>query len=160
MVHNLRYQHAWTALRVHTQSPLVPHSQLPRAVVSGLPPRRVYVHPDEQEELLREHGSVTEDTASRGALDVQPDREWVLPAQLAEQWALADFAGLFDPLSHVPPEPQDAADEAPGAGVTLPPPSPGKWRAKAKRALMAVVDDDSTVVYYVVHDGIVKPRQN
>ena len=29
-----------------------------------------------------------------------------------------------------------------------------------KRVLLATVDDDSTVVYYIVHDGIVKPRQN
>ena len=31
---------------------------------------------------------------------------------------------------------------------------------EVKRMLLATVDDDSTVVYYVVHDGIVKPRQN
>ena len=36
-----------------------------------------------------------------------------------------------------------------------------KWRlANPKRALLATLDDDSTVVYYIVHDGIVKPRQN
>lgn len=29
-----------------------------------------------------------------------------------------------------------------------------------KRVLLATVEEDSTVVYYVVHDGIVKPRQN
>jgi len=26
--------------------------------------------------------------------------------------------------------------------------------------LLATLHDDSTVVYYVMHDGIVKPRQN
>jgi tRNA-splicing endonuclease subunit Sen15 len=34
-----------------------------------------------------------------------------------------------------------------------------EWR-KTKRILLATLDDDSTVVYYIVHDGIVKPRQN
>jgi tRNA-splicing endonuclease subunit Sen15 len=34
-----------------------------------------------------------------------------------------------------------------------------EWR-KTKRLLLATLDDDSTVVYYIVHDGIVKPRQN
>ena len=36
-----------------------------------------------------------------------------------------------------------------------------KWSGKEiKRVLLAAVDDDSTVVYYIVHDGLVKPRQN
>jgi len=26
--------------------------------------------------------------------------------------------------------------------------------------LLATLTDDSTVVYYIMHDGIVKPRQN
>lgn len=39
--------------------------------------------------------------------------------------------------------------------------SPTKWRiSQPKRVLLATLDDDSTVVYYIVHDGIVKPRQN
>ena len=33
-------------------------------------------------------------------------------------------------------------------------------RPQPKRLLLATLDDDSTVVYYIVHDGIVKPRQN
>lgn len=38
---------------------------------------------------------------------------------------------------------------------------PSKWRTTLpKRVLLATLDDDSTVVYYIVHDGIVKPRQN
>ena len=35
----------------------------------------------------------------------------------------------------------------------------GKWK-REKRVLLAVVGDDSTVVYYVVLEGVVKPRQN
>lgn len=31
---------------------------------------------------------------------------------------------------------------------------------RPKRITMAMVNDDGTVVYYFVHDGVVKPRQN
>lgn len=36
---------------------------------------------------------------------------------------------------------------------------PNKWR-QTKRVVLATLSDDSTVVYYIVHDGLVKPRQN
>lgn len=37
-----------------------------------------------------------------------------------------------------------------------------EWRGerRQKRLLLATLHDDSTVVYYIMHDGIVKPRQN
>lgn len=37
-----------------------------------------------------------------------------------------------------------------------------QWRGekRQKRVLLATLHDDSTVVYYIMHDGIVKPRQN
>lgn len=31
---------------------------------------------------------------------------------------------------------------------------------RPQRVTVALVDDDSTIVYYFIHDGIVKPRQN
>lgn len=31
---------------------------------------------------------------------------------------------------------------------------------RPKRITMAMVNDDGTVLYYFVHDGVVKPRQN
>lgn len=43
----------------------------------------------------------------------------------------------------------------------------GRWfdvvanlTCRPKRLTLAVVNEDSTVVYYFVHDGVVKPRQN
>lgn len=43
----------------------------------------------------------------------------------------------------------------------------GRWfdlvatfAGRPKRLTLAAVNDDSTVVYYFVHDGVVKPRQN
>ena len=58
---------------------------------------------------------------------------------------------MFDALDTIPPM------EYEGSG------SVGeKWagRKRQKRVLLATLHDDSTVVYYVMHDGIVKPRQN
>lgn len=70
-------------------------------------------------------------------------REYVLPVDLREKWTLRQMAAVFDAL----PSPLGGTGRA------------GETKDK-KRLLMAVVGEDSTVVYYFVHDGIVKPRQN
>jgi tRNA-splicing endonuclease subunit Sen15 len=106
---------------------------VPRPVLSGIPPEPVYVHPDEQiAQLAREQ---------RGELltERSPDMEWVVPAWLGEKWSLRMFAEVFDGMERV-------------AGA--------EKREKPNRVLLATVERDSTVVYYVVHDGLVKPRQN
>jgi tRNA-splicing endonuclease subunit Sen15, fungi type len=134
--HNLQYQHRWTRLKIHRISPLDGKS-LPRPLVSGLPPRRLYVHPDEQVELLKK--------AADGDEEVAAELEWVLPTHLREEWSLSRFAEVFSKISKAPPDEEES--------------EPSKWRS-TKRVLMAIASDDSTVVYYFVHDGIVKPRQN
>lgn len=89
------------------------------------------------------------------------DREWVLPVDLREKWTLRQWAEVFDSIPAEPPGPKDALDEEHG-GVRL----DGKddpvslERRRKKRLVMGIVSGDSTVVYYIVHDGIVKPRQN
>lgn len=149
ILHNLQYQHDWASLSIHTHSPLtgVP---LPRPVISGIPPKRAYIHPDEQIELVKaEH-------ATGKPVELLPEREWVLPSHWEEKWSLARFATVFDALSSVPTteedDRQDEQDDAPGS----------QWRGKnrQKRFLLATLHDDSTVIYYIMHDGIVKPRQN
>lgn len=65
----------------------------------------------------------------------------MLPVNLREKWSLGKWAEVFDALPEV-----GEGETAPGGGN--------------KRLTMGVVSDDSTVVYYVVHDGIVKPKQN
>lgn len=81
-----------------------------------------------------------------------PEREWVLPSHLQEKWSLKRFAEVFDMLDVVPPGHGEEEDDGVG----------WKWRGKnrQKRLLLATLHDDSTVVYYIMHDGIVKPRQN
>jgi tRNA-splicing endonuclease subunit Sen15 len=148
--HNLQYQHNWTALHIHTHSPLM-GALLPRPLISGLPAHRLYIHPDEQIELLKtaDRARKAKKEAETGALEVkaEPEREWILPARLSEKWTLRRLAEVFDGVSQVPPEEDGKAGET------------SRWR-ETKRVVLATVDTDSTVVYYIVQDGVVKPRQN
>lgn len=153
ILHNLEHQHHWADLRLHTHSPTT-SAPLPRPLVSGLPPQRLYVHPDEQVELLKRADRERKaKAAGEGGLKVkaEPEREWILPTRLNEKWTLRRLAALFDGLSMVPPAPE---------GTTVEGNQPANpWRT-TKRVVLASVDSDSTVVYYIVHDGVVKPRQN
>ncbi|KAK6198981.1 hypothetical protein LQW54_010255 [Pestalotiopsis sp. IQ-011] len=67
-----------------------------------------------------------------------PEVEWVLSTSLNETISLGFLSSIFDAM--------DRPAELPAG--------------RSKRLLLAVKHDDSTVVYYFVHDGIVKPRQN
>jgi tRNA-splicing endonuclease subunit Sen15, fungi type len=148
ILHNLQYQHDWTSLSIHTYSTLTGHP-LPRPVISGLPPIRAYIHPDEQIEVLKaEH-------ETGKPVEQFPELEWVLPSHWEEKWTLARFAAVFDALDVVPPTGEDAHKQQENAVGH-------EWRGRnrQKRLLLATLHDDSTVVYYIMHDGIVKPRQN
>ncbi|KAL8700818.1 MAG: hypothetical protein Q9224_000792 [Gallowayella concinna] len=147
ILHNLQYQHDWHDLRIHTQSP---SSGIPltKPLLSGLPPHRIYVHPDEQVEMLKQRIQER---------DVPSEREWVLPTHLRETWSLRKLAEVFDGVGEVPPT---AAQEGGEEQLRTNAPAGIGSRRGGKRLLLATVGDDSTVVYYVVHDGIVKPRQN
>jgi tRNA-splicing endonuclease subunit Sen15 len=68
--------------------------------------------------------------------------EWLLPVDLREKWSPRKMAEVFDSL------PEGVWGEN------------AKGQKRTKRMLLAVVAEDSTVSYYFVHDGIVKPRQN
>lgn len=94
--------------------------------------------------------------------DVAVEREWVLPTHLKEKWSLRRFADVFDAVGKVPPDvgSQDGGMKIGEEGNGVEEPGRVGSRRGGKRALLATVADDSTVVYYVVHDGIVKPRQN
>lgn len=179
IAHNLRFQHAWRELRLHYKSS---NQALPRPVLSGLPPQRLYVHPDEQIELLQQQKA----EGKTGLPILEAEREWVMPSELRERWSLKRFGQVFDVLPTVPADTEGGplfADmetalqggmvaRANTQGALLPirrrevnrvddEGVPNPWRmTNPKRMLLATVDDDSTVVYYVIHDGIVKPRQN
>ncbi|KAG7128289.1 tRNA-splicing endonuclease subunit tsp-1 like protein [Verticillium longisporum] len=135
----------------HFQSPANNvDGHLPRPVLSGLPPRRIYVHPDEQIEALQSGQPVDTQAAQR------PEREWVVPVHITEKLSLRKFSAIFDNLDVLPPGTvvQPAERDMLSSGRD--------WRgaARHKRILVAVIHADSTISYYLVHDGIVKPRQN
>ncbi|KAF2463584.1 uncharacterized protein BDR25DRAFT_245110 [Lindgomyces ingoldianus] len=154
--YNLQHQHHWTDLRVHTHSPAT-NELLPRPLLSGLPPQRLYVHPDEQIELLkdaeRRRRASQKEGEDKGSLDVKadPEREWILPTRLSEKWTLRRLNDVFSGITLVPPAAETLSKEKDRLA--------NPWRT-TKRLVLATVDSDSTVVYYIVHDGVVKPRQN
>ncbi|KAK4039692.1 tRNA-splicing endonuclease subunit Sen15 [Parachaetomium inaequale] len=146
VLNNLEYQHDWTAVQPHAQS------NLPRALIYGLPPKRLYVHPDEQIDIIKAE-------KERGEpIPQEPEVEWVLPLHLSEKWSPAQFAAVFDSIEAIPPggADQEKSDEDGGEEQWR------LWRGskRGKRILLATVQDDSTVTYYWIFDGLVKPRQN
>ncbi|KAF4975116.1 hypothetical protein FZEAL_8064 [Fusarium zealandicum] len=121
VLYNLEYQHDWTLLNVDETTGW-------RALIRGLPPRRLYIHPDDQIAAL-EHEKATGEP-----VDNTPEYEWVLAVHPEEKWSINGFAGIFDSIDNSGP--------------------------REKRLLLATVHNDSTVVYYLMHEGMVKPRQN
>jgi tRNA-splicing endonuclease subunit Sen15, fungi type len=106
------------------------------------------MHPDEQVHVLEIERAGDQPPPN------EPELEWVLPTFLAQKWSLRALAEVFDSINTVPQRPTTELE----AGHH--PCTPWRGHNRMKRLLLAVVDDDSTVAYYVVHDGIVKPRQN
>lgn len=165
VLHNLRYQHNWTELHMHpsqsspsdsnalpkhsqndTVDPLshsIPPEPLhppPVPLVSGVPPRPIYTHPDFQAHLLAH--SLTD-------TDIPVQREWVLPLNIGEKWTLERFCAVFDALPA----------RAPLQGVNA------HSHRDNKRLLLAMLSHqgkggDGTIVYYIMQEGDVKPRQN
>lgn len=151
-------------------------------LISGIPPNRVYTHPDEQLFLLEK--GLRED-------DVAAERLFVLPVAQGQSWSLRRMAAVFDvlPTPTIPegnggkdasqPQMQGDGDGDNEEAVS----SPEKEKERrlveyyerrgealrtkewgGKRLLLAMVDKgmggDGTVVYYIVQEGDVKPRQN
>ena len=154
--HNLQYQHNWSGLCMHNISP-VTSAPFPRPLISGVPPHRIYVHPDDQIEEIK-YGLKEE--------DVEVDREWVLPTRLREKWSLSRFGDVFDAIDVEPQAPGEGNQNVRGSKEIQEEvknevgEKRNKHPRREKRLLLATAADDSTVVYYIVHDGIVKPRQN
>ncbi|PSS03845.1 tRNA-splicing endonuclease subunit Sen15 [Coniella lustricola] len=144
VLNNLENQQDWTNVTCHADS------SLPRPLISGLSPRRMYVHPDEQIDIIKAEKTLGQ------SIPREAEYEWVLPVHLSEKMSLEAFAAVFDSIDALPPGAKAHEDLSENCSQWR------KWRgsARGKRVLMAVVHDDSTVVYYMMHDGIVKPRQN
>lgn len=187
VLHNLQHQHFWTDLVFHDvadtsskQQQQQQHAPLPPPpplILSGIPPQKVYIHPDEQISLLEQ-----------GVTPV-PDREYVLPTCQGEKWTLRRLSAVMDLLPLPLPQPENQRQPAspspssspqsktreevsPSANASVSQTTRnddgGHQNHPAKRndnhLLLAMVNTgmggDGTVAYYVVLDGHVKPRQN
>lgn len=170
VLHNLQHQHLWTSLEIHTL-PI----EFPVALISGIPPHRVYTHPDEQLYMV-ERGLREE--------DVELERMFVVPTVQAQSWSLEMMAAVFDSLPDIGTEigeddevdaKNEVGEETNGAGDRekagrladyygrrAQARRSGEWGGK--RLLLAMIDKgmggEGTVVYYIVQEGTVKPRQN
>ncbi|PLB41973.1 uncharacterized protein BDW47DRAFT_43369 [Aspergillus candidus] len=190
ILHNLQHQHLWTSLQTHeielpapskdtsssSADPSSPSASFPTTtttttttqyLISGIPPHHVYIHPDEQLYMLQRGLRET---------DIELERLFVLPAVQGQSWSLARLAAVFDSLpgGGERPAASTALDEGEGSegdkAANLA--EYYEYREKAsltkewggKRILLAMADrmmgGDGTVVYYVVQEGAVKPRQN
>lgn len=145
VMENLRNMHSWTSLSLCKPIGC-------RAIISGLPPARAYIHPDEQVEILKSEHHTGK------PVEQLPEQEWVLPTHWEEKWTLAKFAAIFDVLDPAPASSNGTGDDLAEKEISV----GHRWHGKnrQKRLLLATLHDDSTIVYYIMHDGIVKPRQN
>lgn len=75
--------------------------------------------------------------------------EWVLPLDLRETLSVKTMSEVFDSL-----EPRQWGKKKGRLAAG----GDGEWRGK--RVFLGIVSEDSAVVYYLVHEGVVKPRQN
>ncbi|KAJ5084617.1 hypothetical protein NUU61_009196 [Penicillium alfredii] len=187
ILHNLRHQHLWTSLQIHDlpahintpKAPgTIPHGSpldsttqknnniLPTSLISGIPPHRVYTHPDEQLYMLEK--GLHDD-------DLRQERLFVIPTAQGQPWSLHRMAAVFDSLAEIRVT-DDGAESRTEQSVDPDKASKlaeyyykkeqvratGEWGGK--RLLLAMVDrglgGEGTVVYYVVQEGEVKPRQN
>ncbi|GIJ84374.1 hypothetical protein Asppvi_003217 [Aspergillus pseudoviridinutans] len=181
VLHNLQHQHLWTSLQIHdlqapnfsvasssTSTSTDQLSSSPSCLISGIPPHRIYTHPDEQLFML-ERG-LRED-------DIELERLFVVPTAHGQSWSLRKMAAVFDALPEDEEESHaqsldDATESGNNAEKAAKLTEYYEYRRKArvtkewggKRLLLAMVDrsmgGDGTVVYYVVQEGAVKPRQN
>lgn len=162
-----------------SSTPSTPSSDtLTVPLISGLPPHHSYIHPDLQTYLLK-HG--IKDT------DLPIQREYVLPLALGERWSLARFCGVFETLPTRELVTVQAASATTRGGTTD---ANGDGSARAPRSVPNVTANtdgnqsgqayvhkdqkrvllgmraregaggDGTVVYYLMQEGEVKPRQN
>ncbi|KAF3394544.1 hypothetical protein F1880_005156 [Penicillium rolfsii] len=166
ILHNLQHQHLWTSLEIHDISKNSIASDAPPTLISGIPPHRVYTHPDEQLYMLEK--GITED-------DLRSERLFVIPTAQGQSWSLRRMAAAFDSLALLE---ASEGEEPLSTGESVDPEKAKKLneyyerREKAKetkewgtrRALLAMTNrgmgGEGTVVYYVVQEGEVKPRQN
>lgn len=117
--------------------------------------------------------------------DVELDRMFVIPTVQGQSWSLEKMVAVFNALpdpsddevdeeakTEAEEQSSDAVADGADAGKAAQLAEYYEYRAKArrtgewgsKRLLLAVIDKgmggEGTVVYYIIQEGAVKPRQN
>lgn len=189
ILHNLRHQHSWADLTLHyiiptpsrpsptlhslsfplwTLPPALDNHETP-ILISGQPPRPVYIHPDQQNAALKASVNATNtattttstptpSTAQAPAPTPAVPREWVLPLSLDVHPSVSYLSAVFDALPAPVPASAPAAPAVPPAAA----PAVGdpSHSVDGKRMLLGIKGPDGTIAYYVCLEGEVKPRQN
>ncbi|KAJ5746430.1 hypothetical protein N7520_011612 [Penicillium odoratum] len=175
VLHNLQHQHLWTSLQIHDTT-ASQHAKVSASssssedsgvppLISGVPPHRVYTHPDEQLYMLGK--GLRED-------DLRPERLFVIPTAQGQSWSLRRIASAFDAMGGIQIVEDGEERETPKVDAEKAQKLDDYYEKReeamatkewgAQRLLLAMVDKgmggEGTVVYYVVQEGEVKPRQN
>lgn len=103
-------------------------------------------------------------------MDLAVQREFVLPLALGEKWTLRRFCGVFDSLPHrevlrIHPDSGSGGTRNAAANGSTPTGGRVYEHKDQKRVLLGMrasegSGGDGTVVYYIMQEGEVKPRQN
>lgn len=175
ILHNLRFQHLWRDIRIQPPRSIAPTQRF--SLLFGRPPTPVYTHPDEQAFAL-EHGiqpaepngdkECEQENTHKVKDGASPSHtycdeyEWVLPTAQDQMLTLRQLAEVFDAL----PERERGPGQwtAPRSDVITEFDRRRREDWAGKRILLAMVSSgmggDGTVVYYIIMEGAVKPRQN
>lgn len=87
--------------------------------------------------------------------------EWVLPAMTNQDWSIAYWVQIFEEIDNLLAKASKHATQQRKVDETdLKESESKKSPKKAKRVIMACIDNDGTVVYYNVYRGIMPPRNN
>lgn len=139
---------------------------LPVPMISGRPPAPLYIHPDVQAYMIKNRVKEA---------DIPVELEWVLPMSIGDKWTLRRLAEVFaslperDTLQWVQVEEPDYTTHDQRQSESNGTAANGKGGPEpykdAKRILMGMISHagmggDGTLVYYIMQEGEVKPRQN
>ncbi|ODQ65795.1 hypothetical protein NADFUDRAFT_51073 [Nadsonia fulvescens var. elongata DSM 6958] len=103
-------------------------------VLRGQPPNSL----DPKEEVQNNSHNVSE-----GPEDMPVPYEWILPAKTEDKWSVKQWDEIFEKIDRL-----SVINETNGE------------HKRVERVLMAMVTNDSTIVYYFINKGIKKPRKN
>lgn len=133
VIHNLREQHGWLNLK------LVPTNshKITRPLVLGLPPQLLYIHPDDQKKAISD-GSIF------NGPPIHPTYECIFCMHAAEFISAETFIDIFDVRAESTSHLSEYKTQC----------------SHSERLMLAVVHPDSSIAYYIIHQGLVKPRQN